>query len=105
MSKKILLLGVLDSILADVQQQVARPDLEVFRGTSVEDVRAVLARESIDHVIAGGGLELETRLEMVREIFQRSDTASVHLKDQGSGSQGFLPFVRAVLRGVIDDER
>ena len=53
MSKKILLLGVLDSILADVQQQVARPDLEVFRGTSVEDVRAVLARESIDHVIAG----------------------------------------------------
>jgi len=57
MSKKILLLGVLDSILADAQQQVARPDLEVFRGTSVEDVRAVLARESIDHVIAGGGIE------------------------------------------------
>ena len=63
MSKKILLLGVLDSILADVQQQVARPDFEFFRGTSVEDVRSTLARTTIDHVIMGGGIELETRLD------------------------------------------
>jgi hypothetical protein len=104
MSKKILLLGVLDSILADVEQQVARPDLEVFRGTSVEDVRSTLARTNIDHVIMGGGIPLETRLEMVREIFQSSDTANVHMKDQSSGSQGFLPFVRSVLRGLSDDE-
>jgi len=104
MTKKILLLGVLDSILADVQQQVARPDLELFRGTSVEDVRSTLARTNIDHVIMGGGIALEIRLEMVREIFQSSDTTSVHMKDQASGSQGFLPFVQAVLRGLSGDE-
>ena len=104
MSKKILLLGVLDSILADVQQQVARPDLEVFRGTSVEDVRSTLARTTIDHVIMGGGIPLETRLEMVREIFQSSDTTSVHMKSHIPRSEGFLPFVQAVLRGVINDE-
>src|SRR5437764_7681856 len=51
MSKKILLLGVLDSILLDVQQQVARPNFEYFRGTSVEDIRSVFARTTIDHVI------------------------------------------------------
>jgi hypothetical protein len=104
MSKKILLLGVLDSILADVQQRVTRPDFEFFRGTSVEDVRSTLARTSIDHVIMGGGLALETRLKMVREIFQSSDTTNVHMKDQASGSQGFLPFVQAVLRGLTDDQ-
>lgn len=104
MSKKILLLGVLDSILADVQQQVARPDLELFRGTSVEDVRSTLARTNIDHVIMGGGLTLETRLQMVREIIQSSDTTTVHMKDHASGSQGFLPFVRSVLHGFADDE-
>jgi hypothetical protein len=104
MSKKILLLGVLDSILADVQQQVARPDFEFFRGTSVEDVRSTLARTNIDHVIMGGGIELETRLQMVREIFQSSDTTSVHMKSHIPRSEGFLPFVRSVLRGLTDDE-
>jgi hypothetical protein len=112
MSKKILLLGVLDSVLADAQQQVARPGLEFFRGTSLEDVRATLARTDIDHAIMGGKLPLETRLEMAREIFQSSDTTSVHMKEQSNmhlpdpspGPQGFLPFVQAVLRGLLDDE-
>ena len=104
MSKKILLLGVLDSILLDVQQQVARPNFEYFRGTSVEDIRSVFARTTIDHVIMGGGIPLETRLQMVREIFQSSDTTSVHMKSHIPRSEGFLPFVRAVLRGVINDE-
>jgi hypothetical protein len=100
MSKKILLLGVLDSILTDVQQQVARPHFEYFRGTSGEDIRSVFARTTIDHVIMGGGIPLETRLEMVRVIFESSETTSVHMKDVTSGSHGFLPFVRSVLSGL-----
>jgi hypothetical protein len=100
MSQKILLLGVLDSILLDVQQQVARPNFEYFRGTSVEDIRSVFARTTIDHVTMGGGLPPETRLEMVRVIFELSETTSVHMKDVASGSQGFLPFVRSVLSGL-----
>jgi hypothetical protein len=104
MSTKILLLGVLDSILADTQQQVARPNFEFFRGTSVEDVRSTLAQTNIDHVIMGGGFELETRLEMVREIFQSSDTTSVHMKSHIPRSEGFLPFVQVVLRGLPGDE-
>ncbi len=72
--------------------------------TSVEDVRSTLAQASIDHVIMGGGIELETRLQMVREIFQSSDTTSVHMKSHIPRSEGFLPFVQAVLRGLTDDE-
>jgi hypothetical protein len=54
MSKKILLLGFSDSVLAEAQQQLARPDLEVFRGKSVEDVRSRLSQTTIDHVFIGG---------------------------------------------------
>ena len=106
MSKKILLLGLSDSVLADAQRQLARPDLEVFRGTSVEDVRSTLARTNIDHVFMGGGMPSEPRLqmEMVQAIFQSSDTTTVHMMDPSSGPQGFVPFVRAVLRGLADDE-
>jgi hypothetical protein len=34
---------------------------------------------------------------MVRAVFQSSDRATVHMKDQMSGPEGFLPFVKAVL--------
>jgi hypothetical protein len=76
------------------------PISSISEGTSVEDIRSVFARTTIDHVIMGGGLPLETRLEMVRVIFESSETTSVHMKDVASGSQGFLPFVRSVLSGL-----
>jgi hypothetical protein len=50
----------------------------------------------------GAGIDLETRLQIVREIFQLSETTTVHMKDHATGSQGFLPFVRSVLRGLKD---
>ena len=78
MSKKILLLGFSDSVLADAQQQLARPDLEVFRGKSVEDVRSRLSQTTIDHVFIGGKLAVETHLEIAWEVLQASDTATVH---------------------------
>jgi hypothetical protein len=37
---------------------------------------------------------------MVRAVFQSSDRATVHMKDQMSGPEGFLPFARAVLVGL-----
>jgi hypothetical protein len=106
MSKKILLLGLSDSILADAQQQLARPDLEVFRGTSVEDVRSRLSRTTIDHVFMGGGLPTQPQLQMelVWAIFQASNKTTVHMLDPSSGPPGFVPFVRAILRGLANDE-
>ncbi|MGO8947969.1 MAG: hypothetical protein ACLQUY_09965 [Ktedonobacterales bacterium] len=100
MTKRILLLGVKATLLDDVRQQVPMPDLELLAGTGIEDVRAALADADLDHVIMGGGLDLETRLAVVREVFESSDRATVHLKDQLSGPEGFLPFVRAVLVGL-----
>ena len=100
MTKRILLLGVMASLLDDVRQQLQMPDIEFLGGTEVEDVRSAFAQADVDHVIVGGGIDLETRLEIIREVFQSSDMATVHLKDHMSGPEGFLPFVRSVLLGL-----
>jgi hypothetical protein len=63
-------------------------------------VGRAFGRADIDHVIVGGGLDLEARAAMVREVFQASDRATVHMKDQMSGPEGFLPLARAVLAGL-----
>lgn len=102
MTKRILLLGVKATVVDDVRQQLHLPDVELFAGSGIDDVRAAFAQADVDHVIMGGGLDLETRLAVVREVFQSSDRATVHLKDHLSGPEGFLPFVRAVLVGLND---
>ena len=47
---------------------------------------------------------VEARAAMVRMVFQSSDRATVHMKDQMSGPEGFLPFVKAVLGGLSSYE-
>jgi len=76
------------------------PDLRLFTGTGIDDVRSAFAQARIDHVIMGAGIDLETRLAIVREIFQSSDTTTVHMKDRTSGKEAFLPFARSVLHGL-----
>ncbi len=45
-------------------------------------------------------MDLEARAAIVREVFQASDRATMHMKDQMSGPEGIIPFVRAVLSGL-----
>jgi hypothetical protein len=104
MPKRVLLLGVLASVVDEAKQQLHLADIEFLGGAEVDDVRSAFAQADIDHVIMGGGLDLETRLAIVREVFRSSDRATVHMKDQMSGPEGFLPFVRAVLLGLGDYE-
>ncbi len=103
-TKRVLLLGVIAAIVEDVEQQLQMSEVEFIGGTSVDDVRSAFAQAEINHVIIGGGLDLEIRLKMVQQVFQTSDLASVHMKDQMSGPEGFLPFVRSVLIGLNDYE-
>jgi hypothetical protein len=101
-TKRVLLLGVIPAVVEDVQQQLQMPEIEFIAGTSIDDVRSAFARADINHVIIGGGLDLEIRLKMVQQVFQTSDPTTVHMKDQMSGPEGFLPFVRSVLIGLND---
>ena len=104
MAKTVLLLGVRADLLETVKQELHAPGVEFLGGTGAADVGPAFHQADIDHVIIGGGLDLEARAAMVREVFQSSDRATVHMKDQMSGPEGFLPFVRAMLAGLAGYE-
>lgn len=104
MTRRVLLLGRLPNFVEDFQRQLNVPNVELIGGAGVDDVRAALAQGDIDHVIVGGGLDLGIRLDVVKEVFESSDKATVHLKDHLSGPEGFVPFARSVLQGLNDYE-
>lgn len=96
---KVLLVGRTPAIIAEVLEQVDDPAVTFYTGSSLEDVAAVVERAQVDHVILGGGLDLETRLQIVRSVFESSTSTTVHMNSP-SGPNSYLPFVRAVLRGL-----
>jgi hypothetical protein len=102
MARKVFLAGLKPSLMDQFRERLDMPDFELFIGTGVDEVRATLAKEEIDHVILGGGLSLEARLEMIQAVYESSDRATLHMKDHRSGPEGFVPFVRAVLSGLRD---
>lgn len=99
MAKTGLLLGVKADVLEAVKRELRTPGVEFLSGTGGSDVESAFGQADVDHVITGRGLDLEARAGMVRAVFQASDRATVHMKDQMSGPEGFLPFVRAGLAG------
>ena len=103
-ARTVLILGRRHSVVDDAERQLEAglPGTHLLEGTSLDDARAAFAQAKIDHVIMGAGIDLETRLQIIREIFQASDTTTVHMKDRASGPDGFLPFIRSVLRGLDD---
>ena len=104
MTKTVLLLGVRADVLEIVKQELQAPGIEFLSGSAEVAVDSALRQADIDHVSIGGGLDLEARAAMVRQVFQSSDRATVHMKDQISGPEGFLPLVKAVLGGLSSYE-
>lgn len=85
MTKRVLLLGVRADVLEPVKRELESPEIEILAGSDVSDTESAFRQADIDHVIIGGGLDVEARAEMVRTIFQSSDRATIHMKDQMSG--------------------
>ena len=100
MSTTVLLLGRTSIALADVRERMKMPSVEFRAGTGLDDVRGAFDEGPVDIVIMGAGIDLETRLDIVRHIFSVSTRTTVHMKDRESGPQGMLPFVGGVLRGL-----
>lgn len=100
MALKILLLGRKGILVEEAKAAINDPNIEIFAGTNIDDVRSVLASTRIDHVFSGAGIDLDKRLEIIKEIFETSQVTNVHLKDASSGPKGFIPFVKAILEGL-----
>lgn len=86
--------------LDEVRAAAGDDDVHFVVATGLDELRAAFAAGSFDHVVMGGGLDIETRLEAVREVFRLSERTTVHLKDRASGPGGYAPFVAAVLAGI-----
>jgi hypothetical protein len=41
------------------------------------------------------------RLGIIKLIFEHSETTTVHMKGWSSGSSGVLPFVTAIVKGLM----
>jgi len=104
--KRILLVGKqlaslppLDQLNIKDVQYIAAPDLNTVQQVFEKNNNA------IDIVIMGAGIELDKRLEVVRYVFNTSNTTSVHLKDWETGPEGFVPFINRVLSGLLGDHQ
>jgi hypothetical protein len=101
-TKNVLLLGRTGVDVDAVHEKLRMPDVQLFAGSDLGDARRALAEARIDHVIMGASIDLEHRLEIVREVFRARDSTTVHMKDRITAKAGFVPFVRAVLGGLGD---
>jgi hypothetical protein len=104
MPTRVLILGLRPALVENFRRQLGQEDVELLTGTDLDGLRAAFVDADVDHVILGGGLDIATRADAVQEVFRLSDKATVHMKDQMSGPEGFVPFARAVLRGLADYE-
>lgn len=103
--KTILILGRKGINVSNAEAKINDPEITVFTGTNIDDVKQTFAElkkqdKTIDHVFMGAGIEIEKRLQIMKEIFESSDSTTVHLKDRTTGAQGMLPFVEATLDGL-----
>jgi hypothetical protein len=104
MPPRVLILGLRPALVNDFRRDLGQEDVDLLTASDLDGLRAAFVDEDVDHVILGGGLDIETRAEAVREVFRLSDKATVHMKDQLSGPEGFVPFARALLRGLAEYE-
>ncbi|WP_433290791.1 hypothetical protein ACQP2F_23810 [Actinoplanes sp. CA-030573] len=86
--------------LDEVRAAVGDEDVHFVVATGLEELRTAFAAGTFDHVVMGGGLDIETRLAAVREVFRLSAGTTVHLKDRASGPGGYAAFVAAVVTGM-----
>ncbi len=101
MTHNVLLLGRTGIVLDDVEADgVIVSDVDLFAGTSLDDVTEVMAAQPIQHAIMGAGIDLDTRLAIIEHLFTESTSTTVHMKDRDSGPAGMLPFVNGVLTGL-----
>lgn len=96
-----LLLGRKEIIVDDVRDKIEAKDIMLLSGTGLQHVKDAFAQNNVDHVIMGAGISLDDRLEIIRYIFEVSNSTTVHMKDRDSGPPGMIPFVNGVLKGLI----
>jgi len=102
MQKNCLLLGRLGINIPSIETGIHQKNVNLFSGTSLQEVKDFFSKSNIDIVIMGAGTPIGDRLEIVKFVLETSKGTTVHMKDWNSGPTGMLPFVNGVLKGLIE---
>ena len=93
---RVVILGRTQRVLDDVVAALSRPGVRISGSTDPQHLRDALSAGRVDLVVIGGGIDLDARMALVREVFERSADTTVHLNSP-SGPASFLPFVKIVV--------
>lgn len=97
----VILLGRKPEIMMQLIAELRQTAVKFAAGTSIDDLKVAFSDELPAAVIMGAGLPLQVRLDVIQFVFENSKTTTVHMKDWASGSSGMLPFVTAVVQGLL----
>lgn len=97
-----MLLGLRADVVEAAKREIEAPGTTIITGGGADDVRSAFGQADIDYVFIGGGLDVGTRVAIVREVLQASDRATIHMKDHRTGPEPLVPFIRGVLSGLSD---
>lgn len=103
MTTHVLLLGRTPFDPEAVRADFSGFDVSFSTGTSLQEMEGAFESGPIDTVIVGAGIPLDDRLQLVRRVFELSESTTVHMKDRTSGKDGMMPFVKHVLEGLESD--
>jgi len=89
--KKILLVGKALTTVPPLDQLTIK-DIEYFAAPDLKTVQQVFEKNNnaIEIVVMGAGIDLEKRLEVVRYVFNTSNTTTVHMKDWETGPKALF---------------
>lgn len=102
--KKVLLVGRLMKNIPTLDQ-ITQKDVQLFGASTLEEVKSVFDKNNkqVDVVIMGAGIDINIRLDIIKYIFEISESTTVHMKDTKSGPAGMLPFVNGVLMDCLSN--
>ena len=101
--KNCLLLGRKGIVVDDVKENIDITNINLFGGTNLQDVKKTFDQHDIGIVIMGAGIDITDRIEIIKYIFEQSNSTTVHMKDWDSGPAGMTPFVNNILNGLFAD--
>ena len=96
----ILIVGRTEMVLDNVRKHMPSTHYQFLSATDLDGVKKAFGSAKPDLVIMGASIDLEPRLAIIRYVFERSGSTSMHLKDTDSGPEGFLPFLKGMPSGL-----
>ena len=97
-----LIIGRKNIVVDDVSRHITAKNVTFYTAINLEQVKDIFNRHNIDVVAMGAGIDLPARLDIIKYIFETSDTTSVYLKDKASGPGGMLPFLNQILNASAE---